>query len=151
MHQGDTFQSRSGRGPQELFGRMTSAEEEREKSSSVGQPQGELVDYLSAQLNDNENLSYCTNLSHPIDGQDTVETDYPLPETPNDRGSHHTMVGNREIFHRPLVEEESARRCLQRALPEAGEEDDAGEMEIGRTFTDDPRQFTCHSSVTFMS
>ena len=135
-----TFQCQNSiPGPLELFSGLTMAEEEESVSTDI--LFGKLVHVHYPSAND---LPY-----HIITGSDNVfnqslengtHAHYGLPCD----GSHHTMGGT-------LAEEESdGRRCLQRSLPEVGEEDSSGEMALGRMSTDNTRQFTCSSYSPFM-
>ena len=119
-------------GPPELYGGLTMAEE---KSVSADTFFDEL-----ASAEENHNSPY------QIIGDNVFS--WSLENGTDGLPSHHTMG---QISQRTLAEEESdGGRCLQRSLPEVGEEDSSGEMALGRTFTDDTRQFTCGSYSPFM-
>ena len=136
-----TFQcQRSIPGPLELYGGLTMAEEE--KNVSVDTLFGELA---SAEGNHNSPYQIIGDNVFSWSLENGTDTHYGLPCD----GSHHTMG---QISQRTLAVEESAGgRCLQRSLPEVGKEEDrSGEMALGRTFTDDTRQFTCSSHGQFM-
>ncbi len=73
--------------------------------------------------------------------QQDSEDFFQRPVTEDETNRTSLMVGRED---RTIAQEEMERR-LQRALPESGEEEESsGEMELGRTFTDDTRQFTCN-------
>ena len=120
-------------GPLEVYDGLTMAEEE--KSVSADTLFGELA---SAEGNHNSPYQIIVFSWSLENGTDTH---YGLSCDGSQGGTS----------QRTLAEEESGGgRCLQRSLPEVGEKDSSGEMALGRTFTDDTRQFTCSSYSPFM-